>query len=137
MRVADLMQRGVVSVSAELPLGQLEEVLEAEAISGVPVIGVNGELVGIVSKTDVIRALVEAGEVGEHIFERVGASLKVEDIMTREVVCVSPDEDARSAARRMIDGQLHRVLVVNEEEVVGIVTALDLLRLVAESPGAA
>ena len=50
--------------------------------------------------------------------------------MTTEVVTVDSDEEVKSVARLMIDGQLHRVLVVRDGEMQGIVTAFDLLKLV-------
>jgi CBS domain-containing protein len=124
MRAADVMQKGVISVSPELPLQAFEELLASEEISGAPVIGSQGQLVGIVSKTDVVRALSDE----KPLADLFSSDLRVEDIMTREVLCAAPDEDARDVARRMVDGGVHRVLVCEGEEVVGIVTTLDLLR---------
>lgn len=127
MKASDLMQKGVVVVSPELRLDQFEELLTSEDISGAPVVDTNGALVGIASKTDIVRALSE--ELRERSDSDLGSNLTVEDIMSGEVVTVGPDEDAKAIARKMIDGHLHRVLVVNESDVVGIVTSLDLLRL--------
>lgn len=127
MKASDLMQKGVVVVSPELGLDQFEELLTSEDISGAPVIDTNGALVGIASKTDIVRALSE--ELRERSDSDLGSNLTVEDIMSGEVVTVGPNEDAKVIARKMIDGHLHRVLVVNETDVIGIVTSLDLLRL--------
>jgi CBS domain-containing protein len=129
MKASDLMQKGVVVVSPELGLDQFEELLTSEDISGAPVIDTNGALVGIASKTDIVRALSE--ELRERSDSDLGSNLTVEDIMSGEVVTVGPNEDAKVIARKMIDGHLHRVLVVNETDVIGIVTSLDLLRLLA------
>jgi CBS domain-containing protein len=127
MKASDLMQKGVVVVSPELRIDQFEELLTSEDISGAPVVDTNGALVGIASKTDIVRALSE--ELRERADSDLGSNLTVEDIMSGEVVTVGPDEDAKAIARKMIDGHLHRVLVVNESDVIGIVTSLDLLRL--------
>lgn len=127
MRAADIMQEGIVAVSPELGLREFETLLTAEDISGAPVTGHDGKLLGIASKTDIVRVLSE--QVSER-YEAFDDDLRVEDFMTPDVVTVGPDENVKSIARRMIDGQLHRVLVTEGGEVLGIVTAFDLLKLV-------
>ena len=125
VRVAEVMQKGVISVSPELPLADFEEFLTTEDIGGVPVLSPDGQVVGIASKTDIVRALSDESPLSE----LARSDLRVEDIMTREVVAVAPSDDVKEVARRMIDGHIHRLLVCDGEEVVGIVTPFDLLRL--------
>ncbi|MDH3519425.1 MAG: CBS domain-containing protein [Myxococcales bacterium] len=127
MRAADIMQKQILAVSPELSLTSLEEFLSTEDISGAPVQDDRGSIIGIVSKTDLIRAL--SGR--EDSDEEVGEELTVEDIMTTEIVTVAPDDDVKSVARRMLDGKLHRVLVARDNEVLGIITTFDLLELLA------
>jgi CBS domain-containing protein len=129
MRAADVMQKDVMSVSPELPLAEFEEFLISEEIGGVPVIGTQGQVEGIASKTDIVRALSAEGEAP--ISSLVGSDLTVADIMTREVLVVASADDVRDVARRMIDAHVHRVLVCDGEEVVGILTTFDLLQAVA------
>lgn len=127
MRAADVMQKGVISVSPELSVLEFEEFLTSEDISGAPVTGNTGQILGIASKTDIVRVLSE--EMSDQMRDLLQPDLTVNDIMTREIVTVRPDEDVREVARRMIDGHLHRVLVVTSEDVVGIITTFDLLKL--------
>jgi CBS domain-containing protein len=129
MRAADVMQKGIISVSPELSVLEFEEFLTSEEISGVPVCGTMGQILGIASKTDIIRVLSE--EKSDQMRELLQPDLTVGDIMTREIVTVRPDEDVREVARRMIDGHLHRVMVVTSEDVVGIITTFDLLKLLS------
>jgi CBS domain-containing protein len=124
VRAQDLMQKGIASVGPELSLREFEEFLTAEGISGAPVVGDDGRLVGIASKTDIVRELSERFDATE-----LEAELRVEDVMSREVVCVTPETPASELARIMLDGQLHRVIVARGEQIVGIVTPFDLLRL--------
>jgi CBS domain-containing protein len=56
----------------------------------------------------------------------------VEEIMTRDVVSLPPDADVASAARRMREAEVHRLLVVEGDTLVGIVTTMDVVRAVAE-----
>ncbi len=123
MRVRDIMQQGIISVSPELALKDFQELHTGEDISGAPVTGSDGRLVGVASKTDIVRAL--ADEVSQR--DILTPELTVEDVMTTDVVTVRPEAELREVARMMIDGNLHRVIVTEGDEVLGIVTTFDLL----------
>lgn len=56
----------------------------------------------------------------------------VSEVMTRSVFSLGPATAVREAARRMIDADLHRAMVVEDGRLVGILTSLDILRAVAE-----
>jgi CBS domain-containing protein len=73
-----------------------------------------------------VRALSD--ENGRNLSDFAEADLTVEDVMTHHVLTVRPDDDVREAARQMIDGHVHRLLVCDGDEVVGIITTFDLLR---------
>jgi CBS domain-containing protein len=60
--------------------------------------------------------------------------VRVGDIMVTDVLTVAPDADIRDAARVMVDHHVHRVLVVEGDVVRGILSATDLVRLVAQTP---
>jgi CBS domain-containing protein len=129
MRVTEFMQKSVITVSPELPVGELERLLAEEEIGGVPVVADDGRLLGIVSKTDVVRALAESVEGG--LGELFPPEQSVEDIMTPSVVTVGPSASLAEVARLMIDGRLHRVLVADGGRILGIVTPFDVLRVLA------
>ncbi len=121
----DVMETRVVAVPPEMPLDRLEEFLLIQGIDGAPVQNEQGEVVGIVSKTDLIRALHLLHE-GYLSPER---TLTVADIMTREVVFVSPNATIAEVAETMVEHLIHRVLVGSAHQVKGIITAFDLLQL--------
>jgi CBS domain-containing protein len=127
MRAVDIMQRDILAVSPELPLESLEEFFATEDISGAPVQNERGQIVGIVSKTDLVRAFSGHDESGANQVSDDG--LTVEDIMTRDVVTVSPEDEVEAVVQRMLDGRLHRVLVARNNELLGIITTFDLLEL--------
>ena len=56
----------------------------------------------------------------------------VAEVMTRTVLSVPPDADVRDAARQMLDAGVHRLLVLENGKLKGIVTATDVMRAVAE-----
>jgi CBS domain-containing protein len=104
MKAADVMVRNVITVGPDACVQDVAHILLTARISGVPVVGANGELVGIVSEGDLMRR-VEAGTgrrrpwwlaiftgrealAMEFIREH---SRKVDDVMTREVITAAPD----------------------------------------------
>jgi CBS domain-containing protein len=127
MKASDVMEKGVVSVSPELPVAELESFLSSEEISGAPVVDDAGKLLGIVSQTDVIRVLSE--ESSDALHELLAPDLTVEQIMTSSVLTVTEDEDVKRVARKLVDGHVHRAIVVDGDGVSGIITSFDLLRL--------
>jgi CBS domain-containing protein len=141
----DVMTREVVTVSPELGLSELCRVLAEADISGAPVVDQQGKLLGMVSKTDVMRAL----SVGRQAPGLPSSSLhflgladtmsgmaedseeeafgRVIDVMTADVERVEPETPVHTAARIMSDKRIHRLVVAHEDRVAGIVTSLDLL----------
>ncbi len=140
----DVMTNDPVCVGPATSIRELARVFEEHEISGAPVVDQSGSLVGIVSKTDLIRRCSEgtAELPPAYLFEVLseqGADEEaeiipeplvcVEDFMTEEPATVLPEAHVGGIARRMAQASIHRVIVVDEQGVpIGIVTSLDLLR---------
>jgi len=147
LRVADVMVVDVVAVRVGATIAEVSRVLAQHGISGVPVLDEEGRLCGIVSEKDIIahqvlreqRVLPEA-ELFDLLTSRLpdpeerelaGQFVVVEEIMTRNVVTVSPETPLREAAAIMVEKRIHRLPVVEGERLVGILTAFDLIRALA------
>lgn len=152
--IKQIMQRSVRTVAPEVTLPELEKAFVKDGVSGFPVVD-KGELVGIVSRSDIVRQLFlehhaaertsdfyfdESGfhEVPlvtfEQVADRVGERierLQVKDVMSRAIVKVSPDQPLKTVAQTLADNRVHRVLVTEEGRLVGLVSSLDLVRLIA------
>jgi CBS domain-containing protein len=135
MIARDFLHPDPVTVPAEASLLDVQHLLVTAQISGVAVVDSEGAVVGVISSSDVLRALDEAldedVDEGEHddLEERLH-SITAADIATPEVVWVSPDAEAGRIAEVMRSHGIHRVLVGTAERLDGIVTAFDLLRAV-------
>jgi CBS domain-containing protein len=143
LTAADVMTREPVCVMPSTTLRELIRTLSEHEISGAPVVDVEGRLVGVVSKTDLMRrCLDEADErTPAYLVELAGADeeeqeinperlIVVEDFMSSEPVTATPDEPVAVLAERMAGARVHRLIVIGEGEVpVGVVTSLDLLRV--------
>lgn len=152
--VSEVMKRNVKTISSEVGLPELEREFIAQGVSGFPVLD-QGRLVGIVSRSDVVRQLTvehqaaastsdfyrdETGfhevplETLEQMADRVGErieQLRVQDVMSRQLFKVAPDQPLRFVAQTLVDNHIHRVLVTDGDRLLGLVSALDLVRLVA------
>lgn len=141
--VADVMTKEPVCVNGGMSIRELREVFADNEISGAPVIGTNGEVIGVVSLTDLIREISEGtldvppAFMFEELREQSDADMEIEpeydvtvdDFMTPDPVTVTADESISKVARLMGENQIHRVVVVDDKNFpVGIVTSLDVLR---------
>jgi CBS domain-containing protein len=129
-KIKDLMAEQVVAAQPHHTVDHLRGLMERNKISAVPVVGPDGEAVGIVTSTDLIADLKGGTPVSQ--------------IMSERVYAVPAYNDVHVAARVMRKHKIHHVVVTHEKEVVGIVSAFDLLQLVEEhrfvmkgAPGAA
>lgn len=155
----DVMSSPVVTVKPELTVADLMDVLLSEGLSGVPVIDRDQKVVGVVSSTDVMRAAADEAwlptdpdadmppafyrDLGSAPRElalalpanlprtRLGA-LPVRDIMTRATFSVRPDATLPQVARFLGRTGVHRALVMDGTVLVGVVSAVDLVRPLAE-----
>jgi len=126
----DVMTMEVITVTPGTPLAEFARLCAEDNISGCPVTRVDGALVGIVSKTDLIQRMLSEhpGHGATESFPVWDQDLRqVGDIMTESVLTVSPETPAAEIAERMARDRVHRVVVMEKEQVVGIVTSIDLL----------
>jgi CBS domain-containing protein len=153
----DIMQRDVQTVRAEMSVVDLERTFHDTRQSGFPVIGPAGRLVGVVSRADIVRKLAveheeaedesayywdvtsPARSVSERSFDELAVkigqrlgSLRVEDVMSSLPITVTPSTRVRDVARTLIDRKIHRLPVVDEGSLMGIITSTDLVRIIAD-----
>jgi CBS domain-containing protein len=151
MLARDVMEQKVVTVGPDLPAAELEALLDRERISGAPVVE-QERLIGVVSRTDLARAQTDAANRADAIldyYRDAGGStpaaserarltgerlkgLRVRDLMTTELVTVTADQSVADVARALVARRIHRVLVADDHRLRGLITSLDVVRLVAD-----
>lgn len=126
LRVRDIMTRRVVALGADRPLEAATWLFATEHVSGAPVRDPDGRVIGILSKTDLVDPMRRAQRAGT----RAGT---VGEAMTPAVYAVRPGDPVIEAARIMLAREVHRVVVLDEDgDLAGILTAMDVLRAVVE-----
>ncbi|MHC4341893.1 MAG: CBS domain-containing protein [Planctomycetota bacterium] len=154
----DIMTTDLVTVTPATPLSEFARICYEDGVSGCPVVTIDGRLVGIVSKTDLLERLLEGRhdyaanpdyrrllELGEEGVSGMGGSAaeseeeligEVDDIMHREIMTFAPNTRISEIAKRMSQDRTHRVLIVDKEEKLqGIITSLDILQHFSNSSG--
>ncbi|MHC4971328.1 MAG: CBS domain-containing protein [Planctomycetota bacterium] len=130
LTAGDVMKTELITVTPSTSLTEFARLCAEDNISGAPVTRVDGTLVGIVSKTDLVQRLMDThpahGTVDEPSFWDQD-TLQVGDIMSEVVATVPPAATLSEIAERMASDRIHRVLVTDAGKLLGIVTSIDLL----------
>jgi CBS domain-containing protein len=124
------MSHGVVSCSPELSLREAVKLMSDAGVRALVVIDANCHLAGIVSQTDLVNATLE--QPGEQRWDE----LAVRDVMTTNVLTVTPGTLLPDAAKLMVRHRVHRLVVVEGERAVcapvGVLSMGDVIRRMAQ-----
>jgi CBS domain-containing protein len=149
VKVREIMEKDVITVKPEDTVRDLADLMVKNNISGLPVVDAEGDLVGVVTEGDVILEdaelhfphyiqfldsiiyLESVRKFEERLRKAVGT--KVGDVMTTEILTVTPDMSVREVATIMADNNVNRVPVVEGDHLVGIVARADIVRAIANS----
>jgi CBS domain-containing protein len=147
MKAADVMTFGAATIRENASISEAAHLMLQYWISGLPVVGAGGHLVGIITEGDFLRRIgtgaqhrrprwlelmVSPGQLAdEYVHAR---SRRVGEVMTKDVVSVVEETPVEEIARLMERHRIKRVPVVRENKVVGIVSRANLIREVARSP---
>jgi CBS domain-containing protein len=109
--VKEVMTTNVASFHEDTPVEEIARTLTSKRITGGPVVAPDGQVVGIVSETDVFS---KKGKVAR-------------DIMSQHVITVSPDTGIDEAAKLLVGERIRRVPVVKRGKMVGLLSRSDVL----------
>lgn len=150
LKAKDIMTREVKTVAPQATLREAAELLATHGISGAPVVDESGQVVGIISESDILdekkryRALPRMALWGlrpipEDFLREAyqeGLSLQVERLMSRDVITAEEETPVEELVRLMVSRRINRVPILREGQLVGIVTREDALRgLLSGPPG--
>lgn len=151
-RARDVMQTPVVRVSADDPLDGVEQLFSDEQIHGAPVVDERGEVIGVISTSDLLRAASDEREAARPSlgYFRDGerwsntsygdpqpgslTNQRVADAMTLDIVAVDPETPVADVAGGLRTNRIHRVLVMDGNDLLGIISSFDLIALLEKRP---
>lgn len=126
--VAEIMTRNLVVVKPDATIDRIHDLFEANTFHHIPVVERNA-LIGIISKTDYlkIRHMLATTWSGETICQDMYKDMCAADIMSREPLKIESADTIGLAADIFRANALHALPVVDDGELVGIITSHDLL----------
>jgi len=111
------MTTDVRTIPSNATIKDAAEIMHNINVGSIPVVDNNNKLVGIVTDRDIVLRSVAKGQ---------DPNIKVSDVMSRDIKTISPDTDVHEAADLMAEKQIRRLPVVDNGNLVGIVSIGDL-----------
>ena len=146
MLVKDIMTKKVITVKKDASIREIAQTIIDHDISGLPVVDEEGNFCGIVSEGDLMRkefapelpdelcilgAVIYYSGLREYqdAFRKI-AAISAEQLMTKKVIAVHPDDDVSKVAQIMYDKHVKRVPVLDDEKhLLGIVSRRDIVKM--------
>ena len=152
--VKTIMTASVAKVKQHWTITELAHFFSENRITGAPVVDMQGQLVGVITVTDLVKVTgydqseSELAKVQAYYEEFLGqtfsanqtqqlmdvaqASFCVKDIMSPQVLSVDTSSKVSEVAQLMVKERVHRVFVTENEQLVGVVSTMDILTLLVE-----
>jgi CBS domain-containing protein/mannitol/fructose-specific phosphotransferase system IIA component (Ntr-type) len=131
LTVRDVMTHRIHAVEPDATVRRALDLMLRRRLNAVPVVGEKGEVVGLVSESDIMRALLpkipRTGD-DEPETDHEPGDQPVRDIMARSVLCVSDDLGISEVASMMINKDVEQIPVVHEGAITGMVSRADIIR---------
>lgn len=151
---SQIMHTPVLCADPDDSLSKLEDRLEDQHISGMPVVE-NGRMVGIVTQNDLVRLPALMDSMADYVYSELLSSgpmlesadengdgrpdnlsfrsqienMKVRDAMRRKVIACQSQTPVEQVMQLMADNDVHRIVVADAEKPIGIISTLDILKL--------
>lgn len=144
--VSEVMTKDVLSLTPDQPVYQAWKKMLEKAVKALPVVDAAGRVLGILTNEDLferaglrqrlsVAIRMDTAELNQEIQTLRHSTLTVSDVMTQPAVTISENADLGSAVTGMVRTGLKRLPVVNNRgSLVGIISRLDILRVIASSP---
>ena len=119
--VKNLISRDLIYVPPNITIKEAAKVLSDKGIRGVPVIDEEGNVLGLITSADILKAIVNND-----------TDAPITKYMRKEVIKINYKDDILSAIKLMLEKNIGRLLVINDEgKPIGLITRTDILRKIS------
>ena len=125
-RVRDIMTSTVRTLHRDTVVSDVENVFLTKKISGAPLVDDTGTAVGFISKSDISR------------FDLTGDDpfyARAHEIANPKVIATEPSASIAQAAQLMLSEHVHHLVVMDGQNIVGVLSAFDFVRVAASASG--
>ncbi len=131
--VRNVMSRDVVTLERNDKLLVADDLMRLGRIRHLPVVDENGKLAGIVSQRDLFHSgLIRALGYGSHAQRQALDMVVVKEAMRTDVITTTPDTPLEEAAKQMLDRKIGCLVVLEHDQIAGILTESDFVKLAAK-----
>lgn len=123
LKARDVMSTKVTAATRRAIGRDLALQMMSGLYSGLPVVERGGEVIGVVTELDLLRAVLEGKDL---------QSVKAEDVMGLPALCINEDASIEEVIKQMIEQNIIRLPVVREGKLVGVIARADILRHLVE-----
>ena len=116
--VQDIMKKVVLSIDASMTVIDAAKMMDDASVGAIVVIQEN-IAVGIITERDIVKRVVAKGKPSQ---------INVKEVMSPNLVVINPNNTILDLAQLMKERQIHRVPVVKDDRLIGMVTSFDLVR---------
>jgi CBS domain-containing protein len=120
MLVRHVMNRNVVTAKLNITLREAAAVMSKLNIGSLIILDENEKISGIVTSTDILKAIAAGKDVEETL---------VEEVVSKPVITIEPDKSIEDAVNIMLEHKIKKLPVVEEGKLVGIITASDIITI--------
>lgn len=153
LKAKDIMTRKVTCAKPDMKIRELDKLFIDHRITGAPVVDEKNNLVGVVSKSDIVNYDHKKGmhassmsdyysstglkpqHMTDDFIETESPTLinaTVKDLMKTDVFTGNPDDSIQHLANTMYEKRIHRMVITEGEKIAGIVSTLDILKMVGQ-----
>lgn len=148
MLARDIMNKNIITIQEDAAIEEVADILTKNNISGAPVVNKEGKLVGMVTEGDLLHketnprtpgylnilgALIYIGGIEKYKQDlKKLAAIKASEIMTTNVITVNGDVKVEQVAAMMVNHNINRVPVVENDTLVGIISRADIVKTIAQ-----
>jgi acetoin utilization protein AcuB len=127
--IREIMTTDLITVAPDRPAKAIQDLFRENDFHHIPVVDTGKRLVGIISKEDIFKLayVLSLQTTGKTYSQKEYSTLKAEDIMTRYPVTLDPDDTVGLAADIFLANKFHALPIVEDDQLLGIVTTHDLL----------
>jgi CBS domain-containing protein len=120
--IRDIMSREVFTLKDTVSIDDVIDEMKEKDVGGFPIVNAENRVVGIIEEKDLVLQI--AGAVTGEL---------VEDLMTGDMITITPGTTIKDTSRFMIANDIRRLPVIQEDELVGLITTTDILRYFASN----
>lgn len=137
MLVGERMTKRPITTAPDTPIEEALKVMRESKVRRLPVVDKKGKLVGIVAEKDLLYVSPSpATSLSIHELHYLISRIKVQDVMTRDVITGTEHTPLEEAARVMADNKIGSLPVMRDDKLVGIITETDVFKIFLELLGA-